>query len=53
VVKYRIRWWDDLDEGNVEKIAEEAQERMSADPKKKENAEKEIAYLTKNKERMQ
>ena len=26
--------------------------RMSDDPKKKENAEKEIAYLTKNKERM-
>ena len=25
---------------------------MSDDPKKKENAEKEIAYLTKNKERM-
>lgn len=53
VVKYRIRWWTDLDEGNVEKIAEEAQARMPEDPKKKENAEKEIAYLIKNKERMQ
>ena len=52
VVKYRIRWWDYLDEGNVERIAREAQKRMSDDPKKKENAEKEIAYLTKNKERM-
>jgi hypothetical protein len=52
VVKYRIRWWTDLDEGNVEKIAEEAQARMPEDPKKKEKAEKEIAYLTKNKERM-
>ena len=45
VVKYRIRWWDYLDEGNVERIAREAQKRMSDDPKKKENAEKEIAYL--------
>ncbi len=41
VVKYRIRWWDYLDEGNVERIAREAQKRMSDDPKKKENAEKE------------
>lgn len=52
VVKYRIRWWDDLDKGNVEKIAKQAQARMPEDPKKKDNAEKEIAYLTKNKERM-
>ena len=52
VVKYRIRWWTDLDEGNIEKIAEEAQARMPEDPKKKEKAEKEIAYLIKNKERM-
>ena len=35
VVKYRIRWWDYLDEGNVERIAREAQKRMSDDPKKK------------------
>ena len=53
MVKYRIRWWTDLDGGNVENIAEEAQARMPEDPKKKENAEKEIAYLIKNKQRMQ
>ena len=53
VVKYRIRWWTDLDKGNVETIAEAAQARMPEDPKKKEKAEKEIAYLIKNKERMQ
>ena len=38
--------------GSVGIQAREAQKRMSDDPKKKENAEKEIAYLTKNKERM-
>jgi len=53
VVKYRMRWWTDLDEGNVEKIAKEAQARMPEDPKKKENADKEIAYLIKNIQRMQ
>jgi len=53
VAKYRIRWWTHLDEGNVKKIAKQVQARMPEDPKKKENAEKEIAYLIKNKERMQ
>ena len=52
VVKYRIRWWTDLAKGNVEKIAKQAQARMPEDPEKKENAEKEIAYLMKNKQRM-
>ncbi len=53
VVKYRIRWWTYLDKGNVKKIAKQAQAKMPEDPKEKENAEKEIAYLIKNKERMQ
>ncbi len=52
MVKYRIRWWTDLGKGNVEKIAEEAQARIAEEPEKKENAEKEIAYLMKHKERM-
>jgi hypothetical protein len=53
VLKYRIRWWTDLDEGKIEKIAEEAKVRMPEDPKKKENADKEIAYLIKRKQQMQ
>jgi hypothetical protein len=53
VVKYRIRWWTHLDKGNVKTIAKQAQAKMPEDPKEKENAEKEIAYLIKNKERMQ
>jgi hypothetical protein len=53
VLKYRTRWWTDLDEGKIEKIAEEAKVRMPEDPKKKENAEKEIAYLIKRKQQMQ
>ena len=52
VVKYRIRWWTDLDEEKIEKIAEEAQVTTPEDPTKKEKADKEIAYLIKNKQRM-
>ncbi len=52
VMKFRTQWWTDLEKGNIEKIAKEAQEKMPEDPKKKEKTEQEIAYLTKNKERM-
>ncbi|MFQ5853847.1 MAG: ISKra4 family transposase [Candidatus Binatia bacterium] len=52
VVQYRMRWWTALDEGRVEQIAEEALERLPDHPKKNEEAEKEIAYLIKNKDRM-
>ena len=52
VVKHRAQWWDDLDDGNVEKIVQEAQQTIPDDPEKKEKADKETAYLTKNKQRM-
>lgn len=52
ILKYRMRWWTALDEGNIEKIAQQAKARISDDPQTKEKATKEIAYLTKNKSRM-
>jgi hypothetical protein len=53
VLKYRMRWWTDLDNGNVEKIARQAhQANVSDDPQAMEKATKEIAYLRKNKARM-
>jgi Uncharacterised protein family (UPF0236) len=47
----RIRWWTDLDEGNVEKIIIQARKiNQNSDSTKKKD--KEINYLEKNKERM-
>ncbi len=50
--KHRIQWWDHLDHGKVEEIAEEARQNKPDDLEKNEEVEKEIAYLIKNKERM-
>ena len=50
--KHRIEWWDHLDHGKIEEIAEEARQNRPDDPEKNEEVEKEIAYLIKNKERM-
>ena len=50
--RYKDRWWDDLDKGNVEKIIHEAQGKLPKDPTAAKDARKEIAYLEKNKERM-
>jgi len=49
---YRGRWWEDLDEGNVEKVVREARRRLRARPDLREIAEAEIGYMDKNKERM-
>jgi len=52
IIHHRIRWWTDLDAGRVEKIAGEAKLKLPEDLKAKELAEKQIAYLENNKERM-
>lgn len=49
---YRIRWWTDLDNGQVEKIAQQARENLPSDPDAAAKAAGEIAYLEKNAERM-
>lgn len=49
---YKDRWWDDLDEGNVEKIMEEAQAFLPRDPKAGKDARCEIGYFETNQDRM-
>ncbi len=50
--RYKDRWWEDLDDGNIEKIAQEAQQFLPKDPAEGKEARREIAYFDKNKERM-
>lgn len=51
--RYRNKWWELLDKGMVESIASEASTSLlSLKTETREKAEKEIAYLMKNKERM-
>lgn len=49
---YKDRWWADLDEGNIEKITEEAQAFLPKDPKAGKDARCGIGYFEKNKDRM-
>lgn len=46
------RWWEDLDDGNIEKLVEEAREFLPKDENTGKEARREIRYFEKNKERM-
>ncbi len=46
------RWWDDLDEGNIEKIIEEARGFLSKDARAHKDVRRAIGYFEKNKKRM-
>ena len=48
----RIRWWTALDEGKVEQVVAEACRELPGNPASRKKAEKEIAYLETNRERM-
>jgi hypothetical protein len=50
--RYKDRWWDLLDEGNIEGLIEQAQALLPKDPTAAKDARREIAYFEKNKERM-
>ncbi len=50
--QYKDRWWDDLDEGKIEKVIEEAHVFLPKDPKAGKDARCAIRYFKKNKERM-
>ena len=50
--RYKDRWWDDLDDGNIEKITEEARSFLPRDPNGMKDAQREIRYFEKNKDRM-
>jgi len=52
VEQYRLRWWDTLDAGAVEKILHAACRHLPADASQLKTARRELAYLDKNKDRM-
>lgn len=52
LLRYRMRWWTNLDYGNLEKIVSEAEKLLPKDETLREQAEREIAYLKRNQERM-
>ncbi|MFH1741158.1 MAG: ISKra4 family transposase [bacterium] len=52
VIHHRIRWWDDLDAGAIEKILEEARSLLPNDPGACESAQTKLTYFEKNKTRM-
>jgi len=50
--RYKDRWWDALDDGDVETLVREARDALPKDPQAAQEARKEIDYFEKNKERM-
>ncbi|MFQ5799792.1 MAG: ISKra4 family transposase [Bacteroidota bacterium] len=52
VTHHRIRWWYDMDAGAIENIIQEARLLLPDDLERCKNAETEMNYLHKNKERM-
>lgn len=50
--RYKDLWWEELDDGNIEKIIEDAIEALPKDPKAGKDARREIAYFQTNMERM-
>ena len=52
ILRYRTKWWTDLDEGKVEKIAAEARSNLPMKLDLRDAANREIRYLEKNKERL-
>lgn len=49
---YQDRWWEKLDEGEIETIVEEASAFLPKDPKAAKDTHAEIGYFDKNKDRM-
>lgn len=49
---YKDRWWDDLDDGDIETLVCEARDALPRDPQAAKEARTEIEYLERNKERM-
>lgn len=50
--RYKDRWWDDLDQGDIEKIIQEAESKLPRDQTAATDARLQIGYLAKNIERM-
>jgi len=52
VVQHRIRWWTYMDEDKIERIIQQAREKLPLAEGNREMAQREITFLDKNKERM-
>lgn len=52
LLRYRMRWWTDLDYGKLEKIVSEAEKLLPKNETLREQAEREISYLKRNQEKM-
>ncbi len=50
--RYKDRWWDLLDQGDIETLAQQARECLPKDPQAMKDARCEIGYFEKNKDRM-
>lgn len=50
--RYKDLWWEEMDDGNIEKIIEEATAFLPKDPEAGKDARREIAYFQTNIERM-
>jgi len=50
--RYKDLWWDQLDEGNIEAICEQAKTCLPKDPQAGKNARTAIGYFEKNAQRM-
>jgi len=50
--QYKDQWWNDLDEGNIETIVEQARAFLPKDPNAMKDARQHVGYFEKNKERM-
>lgn len=50
--RYKDLWWDELDDGDIEKIIEEATRFLPKDPKAGKDARCQITYFQTNMERM-
>ena len=51
-IRYRLRWWTALDEGKVERIIMQANQKLPQNEEAREKAEGEIAFLQRHKELM-
>ena len=49
---YKDRWWELLDQGDIEALVEQARARLPADPRAGKDARTAIAYFEHNKDRM-
>jgi len=51
-IRFKDRWWQALDDGDIETLVREARDALPKDPQTAKDARTQIDYFEKNKERM-